>query len=66
MSKTDNTFTTQAKKKVRAFIKAGSMSCYRLTMEAGIDKNALRNVHSDSWNPKADTLAALEKVIDSQ
>jgi ribosome-binding protein aMBF1 (putative translation factor) len=49
--------------RVRRAARAPGWNRFRLAEEAGLGINALRNVFTPDFNPKADTLRKLEPVI---
>lgn len=51
--------------RVRAIIAAGDISRSGLARAAGLHANTLRDCGEDGWNPTADTLAKLERFLES-
>ncbi len=49
--------------KVRALIAEGSMTKTSLARAAGLHANSLRDCTDDDWNPTADTLSKLQRVL---
>lgn len=49
--------------RVRAYAKAKGWAPSRFAIEAGLSPDALRALHRDDWNPRADTLEKLEALI---
>jgi 3,4-dihydroxy 2-butanone 4-phosphate synthase/GTP cyclohydrolase II len=49
--------------RIRRLVTEGGMSRSGLARAAGLHANTLRDVTLDSWNPTADTLAKLERVL---
>src|SRR4029078_7731707 len=49
--------------RIEAIIATGEVSRAGLARAAGLHPNSLRKLGSDDWNPTADTLTRLEKLI---
>ncbi|MGI9506933.1 MAG: hypothetical protein ACR2RE_28155 [Geminicoccaceae bacterium] len=49
---------------IRAWMKEGGRSRYTIARKANLSKQALRGMDSDSWNPTASTLAAIEALME--
>src|SRR3954462_7517275 len=49
--------------RLNAIIETGEVSRSGLARAAGLHPNSLRKLGADDWNPTADTLARLEKLI---
>ncbi|HEX6661941.1 MAG TPA: 3,4-dihydroxy-2-butanone-4-phosphate synthase, partial [Sphingomicrobium sp.] len=49
--------------RLEAIIATGEVSRAGLARAAGLHPNSLRKLGSDEWNPTADTLTRLEKLI---
>ncbi|MGE0718524.1 MAG: helix-turn-helix domain-containing protein [Alphaproteobacteria bacterium] len=50
--------------RIRAFVARPGWSKSGLARAAGLSVNALREADKDGWNPTADTLRAIERVMD--
>jgi ribosome-binding protein aMBF1 (putative translation factor) len=50
-------------RRVRSAARAPGWNRFRLAEEAGLGINALRNINTDDFNPKADTLRKLDPII---
>lgn len=49
-------------RRVQGLLKRGEVSCRRFAILAGLPPTTLENIHSENWNPKAETLAALVRA----
>lgn len=49
--------------RVRAFVQAQGWSVYRAAAEAGLSGNALAGMFRANWNPRVETLRAVEQLI---
>lgn len=50
--------------RIRAYAKAQKIKPATLARLAGLHANALRGLHDDDWNPRADTLQKVEEAIE--
>ena len=55
--------STTLMERLNAIIETGEVSRAALARAAGLHPNSLRKLGSDDWNPTADTLVRLEKLI---
>lgn len=50
--------------RIRAYAKAKGLKPATLARLAGLHANALRGLHDQNWNPRADTLQKVEQAIE--
>ncbi|MGL4966135.1 MAG: helix-turn-helix domain-containing protein [Inquilinus sp.] len=51
--------------RVREFRRSQGWALNRLATAAGLRESTIRKLDADDWNPTADTLRALEQVVDA-
>lgn len=56
--------TMDVVRKIRAAVADGGIRKTELADEAGVNRKALDDVHSDEWNPQLKTLLALGDAVD--
>src|SRR5215204_2688311 len=56
--------STNLMDRLHAIIETGEVSRAGLARAAGLHPNSLRKLGSSDWNPTADTLGRLEKLLD--
>lgn len=52
--------------RVRAFIRSQGWSVYKAAAEAHLSGNALVGMFAEGWNPRAETLRAVERIIPAE
>lgn len=50
--------------RIRGFVQAHNWTRFKMAREAKLSPNCLRGLYEPSWNPTAETLRAIEAVID--
>lgn len=49
--------------RIRAFARFNGWNRNRLATEASVAESTIRQIFDDSWNPRADTLRQLERIV---
>jgi len=49
---------------IRAFMHKNEWTRYRMCKEAGLNVCAMRDLFTDDWSPRSDTLKKIERVIE--